>query len=282
MFEHHLQKQELIPILNQAYSNINLKNVPVGRFDMKTKDAPFIKNLVAGQDKLNVFLVYTKIRRRAPIFLKLPKRIIRELNLKSVVTPEPGFVWMRIVTNHPYSEHDPYLLALSKMKLIRYPFYKPFVFASHNKKYVRFLLRKRCIDIKSTSELLKEGARLHGKTSATYWATLPIDGQRAMHTAYGKLFDYPHCCIDKFSKNAWKRLPVKNPKEPYIEVPNKIRRINARIRMERQTDKFGIDASYLPYTRCSKDCVKSNRWATAVKEYIKLQHLNTAIYTSNF
>ncbi len=269
-----MDKSEVIRLLDESYKNINLKKLSISRSDNKSLAVQLAKYSIEA-DKLNIFLVYTGARKRAPVYSSVPKNVMEVLHLKSVKTAVPVSKWIGfcddVITKSAYLFSDSQYLLLNGAHRRDYPVYSQFDASLYNKKSISALIKKGYIDIKSTQALKRLGATFYEKSGTGYWFTLTIKGQNVIDKALGRLFNYPKCCINAFVKKKSEyelksQLEAGRKKCPAPEPSKKVYKIEDFS----QFDKFGLSEDFLPYYKCSAKCEKSKRLTTATQEYINI------------
>lgn len=248
------EKEEIIEFLNHRYDYIDLNKIAKERTGDTNAFSIELAKYAIEADKLNIFLVATNARKRAPVYIPVSNNIKRALGIRPIKTnadlkETTGFC-SQVITKKPYTfnlnKEEKLLFKLAHLNQTRYTL--------EESKY-------------NTHEFVFLEASNYIKTTVKGDKTLfsiTKNGQSRIDKILGKLFDYPKCCVNAFiQRNVRFSLTSGKINKFTLEaVPEHI--------------KCGLNEDFLPYNRCSSNCKKSLNMIKSIKEYLNLLGNNPA------
>jgi hypothetical protein len=245
------RKSEIITILKKEYSSTNFKKLARERFGSAAPLYVRLSRYAVEADKLNIFLVAVNSRKRAPVYLPVPKAVRTILKIRYIKTNKniekmTGFC-SNVITKKPYTFHfNEAYSALSNLPRADYPEYAEIDGSKYNGKEMKFLKESRYITLKKSR--IKNSKILFSITRK---------GQHLIDKTLGKLFDYPDCCITAFIKKTGRRKSAADAVKKIVKVSD-----------VPEYAKFGLGEDFLPYYPCSKNCKRSIGLAADIKDYM--------------
>ena len=233
-------KEKIIEFLNLKYSHIDLNKIAEKRNGNTNVLSIELAKYAVEADKLNIFLVATNARKRAPVYLPVSDNIKHSLGVTSIKTNVDlkkitGFC-REIITKKPYTFN-----LNEGEKLL-------FKLEDGNQRYEKSTLKT--LEAKNYIKTI-----LGGDKTAFY---ITKEGRARIDKILGRLFGYPKCCIDAFKKQN-QRLSQTTEKTNKFNLENVPEYI-----------KYGLNEDFLPYIKCSPNCKKSLYLSKRVYEYLKL------------
>ena len=142
------RKSEIITILKKEYSSTNFKKLARERFGSAAPLYVRLSRYAVEADKLNIFLVAVNSRKRAPVYLPVPKAVRTILKIRYIKTNKniekmTGFC-SNVITKKPYTFHfNEAYSALSNLPRADYPEYAEIDGSKYNGKEMKFLKESR-------------------------------------------------------------------------------------------------------------------------------------------
>ncbi|MCL4376136.1 DUF483 domain-containing protein [Candidatus Parvarchaeota archaeon] len=242
------KKKEITEFLNRKYSNINLTKLAKERAGTSDIFSVGLTKYAVESDKLNIFLVATNARKRAPVYFPVSNSIKRSLGITSIKTNVnlnkiTGFC-RDIITKKQYTfnlnKEERLLFKLESEKQSEYSLEKP--------KYKEYELK--ILEAKNYIKII-----LNGNKTSFY---ITKYGQGRIDEILGKLFGYPKCCIGAFTKR----------NAGLSHSAGKINKFTLKNIPEYM--KYGLNSDFLPYIECSSKCKLSKNLVKSVHEYLDL------------
>lgn len=242
------KKEEIIEFLKRTYNHIDLNKIAEERNGNTNALSIELAKYAVEADKLNVFLVATNARKRAPVYLPVSNSIKSSLGITSIKTNVnlnkiTGFC-RDVITKKPYTlnlnKEDRLLFKFQSQKQSRYSLEK----LKYEQDELKVLESKNYIKIV-----------LNGNKTSFY---ITKYGQGRIDQILGKIFGYPKCCIAAFTKRnaGLSHSARKISKFTLKNIPEYM--------------KYGLNEDFLPYNKCSQNCKKSLYLRKRVNEYLKL------------